>query len=562
MTVVTFSDRRPGATTVPEEFLFQTELETLLFDAEAIGTTGACYRLLHRAGVGGLALPLRRASVREGLLSDEEYDALRGLLHTGVRALTLVPVTAIRTAMAAFGRSARSEALLSALGLSRPDAWASDSDEEEEPPEDHGDEEDDSRDGGSGGSSLHGGSGGDGVGGGSESCSEDGADDDCPSTEEEAEPEVVGDEHRPSPIAVSPALDAQLDAFVRFRTQSVNRHRKSKAVRAITANDDRRCVLRFLAWLQRAKGVATQTLNLFASQKLGGVVEEWIEETRLTRKESTIAKTVASLIAVTRFALAVLKSRAAAGTVVSTTPLDELVALHAQVLSEARAASKFSTSLPPKAWLSWEECQAARLKAEKAVVAYKGADQVERLRLTRACCLLKILTAMPPDRVGVYRQLQLGSTLKAVGKGFQVDLSEPGLHKTSAVFGPSRTTVTEGVATHMAALVKLDDLQPGEYLFHGADRRSPLAPTAWTRLVQLTFKQHSGVPLSPKDCRSSFITFLRDGEHGDETLRAAAKAMRHSSATAASAAYDKHGTDRVVGAAVAVADAFAKRYSL
>ena len=53
---------------------------------------------------------------------------------------------------------------------------------------------------------------------------------------------------------------------------------------------------------------------------------------------------------------------------------------------------------------------------------------------------------------------------------------------------------------------------------------------------------------------------MRDGDHGDETLRAAAQAMHHSSATAASAAYDKHGTDRTVAAAVAVADAFARRF--
>ena len=79
--------------------MFQTELETLLFDSEVIGTTGAFYRLLNRSGVGALALPLRRASVGEGLLSNEEFDALRGLLHSGVRRFTLVPVAAIGAAV-------------------------------------------------------------------------------------------------------------------------------------------------------------------------------------------------------------------------------------------------------------------------------------------------------------------------------------------------------------------------------------------------------------------------------------------------------------------------------
>jgi hypothetical protein len=36
--------------------------------------------------------------------------------------------------------------------------------------------------------------------------------------------------------------------------------------------------------------------------------------------------------------------------------------------------------------------------------------------------------------------------------------------------------------------------------------------------------------------------------------------MHHSSAVAQSAAYDKHGTDRIVAAAVKAADAYAKRF--
>ena len=79
--------------------------------------------------------------------------------------------------------------------------------------------------------------------------------------------------------------------------------------------------------------------------------------------------------------------------------------------------------------------------------------------------------------------------------------------------------------------------------------------------MQAAFKAHSSVALSPKDCRASFVTFLKDGDHGDEALRAAAKAMRHSSAMADSAHYDKHGSDRVVAAAVSVADVFARRFA-
>ena len=568
LNVVTFADRRTTAAAIQEEFLYQTELETLLFDSEVIGTTGAFYRLLGRAGVSARALPLRRASVRVGLLSDGEFDALRGLLHSGVRLFTLVPVAVIGTAVATFGRTPQSEALLVALGLSRPEAWSdstaggrSDDDGEED---DDGDEGDGNGDGPAG--SDLGGSGGSSSSraGSSQSHSRSaGGEDDCPSTEEESELPVVGDEcstRRLPPVAVSAALEGQLQAFVRFRTQIVNRQRKGRAVVAITAVDDRRRLLRFFAWLQHAKGVRAPSIGMFSAARIGSVVEEYIEERKLTRKESTIAKTVASLVAASRFTHTVLNARVAPGVVVSTAPLDELVALHLQVLSEARQAAKFSAALPPKAWLSWEECQRARLRAEKAVAVCDGTDTAEKLSLTRACCLLKLLTALPPDRVGVYRLLKLGGTLKAVGDGYQIDLSERGAHKTSAVFGPSRTTVTSAVATCITALVSLDCLKVGEFLFHAADRQSPLESVAWTRLVQRTFKAYSGVPLSPKDCRSSFITWLRGGDHGDETLRAAAQAMRHSSTTAASASYDKDGTDRIVAAAVTAADSFANRF--
>ena len=71
--------------------------------------------------------------------------------------------------------------------------------------------------------------------------------------------------------------------------------------------------------------------------------------------------------------------------------------------------------------------------------------------------------------------------------------------------------------------------------------------------MKAIFKRHGGVALCPKDCRSSFITFLRSGEHDDEAVQAAAVAMRHSSKIQASAAYDKGSSDRKVKAAMQVA---------
>ena len=79
--------------------------------------------------------------------------------------------------------------------------------------------------------------------------------------------------------------------------------------------------------------------------------------------------------------------------------------------------------------------------------------------------------------------------------------------------------------------------------------------------MKATFARHGNVALAPKDARSSFITFLRSGEHDDEAVKAAAIAMRHSSKTQASRAYDKGASDRRVSAAMKVAADFSAKFT-
>ena len=610
LAVISFIDRRPpNANPQWGEFLAQYQLEDLLYRTH-FNTTGAVYRLLKRAGVSHQALALRRTSVADGLLSDEEFDQLKELLDsTRLRSFTLIPLDAVQAAVTAFGSAPVSISLLTALGMPQPAGWVSSSssnssgeaearvegaqgeehegeeqDEEEEEEEEEGgeveDDDDDEGEGDGGHASSNGSSGsgsGSGGGGGGSSAegsnarsrSHDGDDDDYPPTEVESEAEVVGgdDEEEPaaqrrSPaIAVSPKLQTQLEAFERHRSATINRHRRGKAVAKITVASDRRSILHFLAWVEHEKGVAGPSLGVFASPKIGRVVEEFVEEKQLTCKHARVANLLGSLVSAARFAHAVLAARAAPGKTVSAAPLNELVALHTQSLAEARKESKFSVATKPKAWLDWSECQRARVAAEKALGETKG-DSSTKLTLTRDVCLLRVLTGMPPDRVGVYRQLRLGGTLKSVEDGYQLDLSLPGEHKTASFFGPACTTVTAAVSDAIAALVTADELQDGEFLFHAStNRRAPLDTTAWGRLVKATFKAYSDVGLCPKDCRASFVTWLRSGEHGDDVLTGAARQMRHSSQMSESATYDKEKAARVVSAASKAADAFALRFA-
>jgi len=94
------------------------------------------------------------------------------------------------------------------------------------------------------------------------------------------------------------------------------------------------------------------------------------------------------------------------------------------------------------------------------------------------------------------------------------------------------------------------------------DHSKPLGASRWTEAVKAVLKRQSGVPLAPKDLRSSFITFLLSDANPDEALKkAVAHAMRHSPAQQGSAAYDKERAERTWAAAVQVAGAFAARFA-
>ena len=94
------------------------------------------------------------------------------------------------------------------------------------------------------------------------------------------------------------------------------------------------------------------------------------------------------------------------------------------------------------------------------------------------------------------------------------------------------------------------------------DHSKPLDARRWTEVVQAVLKRQAGVPLAPKDLRSSFITFLLSDANPDEALKkAVAHAMRHSPAQQGSAAYDKERAERTWAAAVQVAGAFAARFA-
>ena len=151
--------------------------------------------------------------------------------------------------------------------------------------------------------------------------------------------------------------------------------------------------------------------------------------------------------------------------------------------------------------------------------------------------------------------------------GFELDLSTPNAHKTAAAFGPVVTAVPGPAAELLKAWLALTArntftaLATQPYVFvPGADATAPVAASSWTALVKAAFKRHAGVPLAPKELRSSLVCWLRSDANSDAVLKSAAWAMRHSTKQAAGPSYDRERGARLSKAAVDAVSAHAARF--
>ena len=519
-------------------------------------------------------------------MTEDEYDWMYNYLYD-VRSFTLIPLDALQAALSAFGHNEQSSALVTALGLPRPGDW-SESEEDDDCSGSgdgggdgsgdgggEGDGEGDGDGGGNGGGDGTGSDeGGDGEGGGDDGS--DGsvagtevADDEPPVADEpqDAMPPDVGDagpgveaaQTKPQRgLDASPLLEAEFRVFEAYRTTPLNPQRSGIAVMAVTCSSDRVRVQRFLVWLETTYRLkSSPTLAVFLNDNIGRAATRYVEELVASdHKYSYCSKIAASLVAVASFVV----SRRGGGTMALS--LTQLTALHSQCRQQARQQDKFDVAEKPESWLDWQSIQRVRVSAEKALSTAKS--DAEKLKFTCDVAVLRLLADQPPDRVvrnvaperapdqdsppchtncshttpfrlvplqGVVRTLKLGGTLKRKANGaYMLDLSEPGLHKTSSVFGATRTTINESIAPFLDRYCERAGIQEGGFLFHAKGNQfEVVAPSTWTKRVKSIFNRHGDVPLCPKDARSSFITFLRSGEHDDETVKAAAVAMRHSS---------------------------------
>ena len=519
-------DRRPtSGSSQPTRWMFQMELEGLLYgnaiQHQAV-STGAVYRLLQRTpGAKGRALCLRHknTAISQGLVSEAEWEALLECLHTGVRSITIVPVEVVIDACGVYGETAKSRALVEALGGERPTEWDAEEDSEDDDHEGGGDDEHGS--GSDTGSGEHFDDGEVSIAATEEwtdphagEYSDSGADEPADSADgaqhgagAELGERAWGKKKARTTytlVDVPDQLQRDLDAFREWRIKPINKERDGVSVEPITAVGNRADGLRLLGWLQSKYGIAPSLGGVFGSERLGEAAQRFVDHLRSCgRTYTTIGGYLKSFIALSRFVHSVKQARAATGVSVSSAPVDAMRRAHEQAMQQARIEQRFATSSKPTAHLTWAQVQGARSRAVRLYEAGGGSEREQHVRLWDAA-LLTWLTSVPPDRVGVTRLLQLGVTLKPNNAGYDLDLSTPNAHKTAAVFGPTVTPVPNEVCTLLKAWVAAAELdivtKPYVFLLDG-DHSKPAEQYHWTKLVKASFKRQSGVALAPKDLR-------------------------------------------------------------
>ena len=566
---IALRDRR-GRGHVIVHWCFQRHLEMLLYNRFDGGTSGPIYKLLHKTGLHPSAFHVARRSVDQEDVTGAEFDALLALFKASLpfadpttinrtRSMTLLPVATAAAMVRSFGDAPASLAFLRAFAQPVPRAWELKEEQERLAADCEVDL----------------------------LIEEELADATAFEVEEKSFAQELtemavfsadgDDEKRMTLYALqrpSVTLQRQLDAYIAFRTQALNARRSGNAVVSGTAESDRQSLLRFLGFLsgQHANLVPANVpldLTLLTRPDLGDFVQAYAEflQERQRLKYSSIANYANGLASVVSYAY---ESGAfevpAEVTQAERTPLSQILNLRNQAEKQSRTQQLYDKRIG--GFLTWEEAQQARVKAVKAVAAYKGSDHRARSGLMRDAVAVSLLTLIPPDRVGVIRKLRIGHTLcRHEGGGWGIDLSKVrGAHKTAKWYGPYSAKLPEALWGSLDAYAaQLAFAVGGEqaYLFHpvhgGVDR--PLESSAWTLYIKRLFKRLHGAEIAPKTLRSAFITWLRDSTDCPAILSSAAHAMKHRVATQASDHYDANADGRLVEAAFEFNATYAANFS-
>ena len=534
-------------------WVYQRHLESILYNrASDGGTTGAIWKILNATGLGSTALHVNGSAIALGQVTQPEYDemmarfklSLSGVDPSSVgriRSFTLLPVTTAAAVARSFGCSPTSLSFLRSLAQPVPQAWEL----------------------------------------------QEQADDDAANGEvdlvlqeqlessqnlEIEEVESFTEElQKMAPFAASaeeegrmkayamanpPAmLTSELKAYVSARTSVFDARRSGSAVVSTTVEGETQSILRFFGFLQRTNrvpdGAFLYVSEFLVRADLGDLVQtyaEWLRQNQQLRFGS-IANYLNGIAAMTAWAYRTFTIPADTAAL-DPSPLAQIYNLRGQAEGQSKTEQMFDKRVG--GWIDWSDVQKARVEAITRSNAKRGDS-----KLLRDAAAISLLSLIPPDRVGLIRKLRLGHTLKkAAGGGWRLDLTKQrDGHKTSKFYGPFAAKLPselDAVLDAYASALEMSSLGGTEaYLFHPATGRPDRAveSSAWTQYVRRLFQKLTGTAIAPKTLRSIFITWLRETTDCPEVLKSAAHAMKHQTATQASAHYDANADTKLVKAA-------------
>lgn len=196
--------------------------------------------------------------------------------------------------------------------------------------------------------------------------------------------------------SVPAALQAELDALVKFRTEPINRQRDGSCCVDMTVGNDISTCKRFLGWLLAEKEI-TAGLGVFCRAALGEWVEEYLRALRdKGLKFSTCANYCNSLFMVCSFVYCTFEVDAEA-LAMNPTPCDELIRLRAQCESQAKHEALYSRRDPN--WVDWPDVQKGRVAAEARYKSLPASPHKPKAQALKEWVILALHSCQPPDRV-------------------------------------------------------------------------------------------------------------------------------------------------------------------
>ena len=364
-------------------------------------------------------------------------------------------------------------------------------------------------------------------------------------------------------------LTRELDTFIAYRTSTFQAKRAGGAVVSLSAESDKKSLLRFFGWMKRADRVpegAFLDMSLLLRADLADSVQDFVTflRDRQALRFSSIANYLSGVVSVLSFAYTT-HALPEATAALDPSPLTMVINLRGQAEKASKTENLYNKRVG--GWLTWEQVQRGRVKAMSNLAECSG-DPKERRTLLREAAAISLLSLIPPDRVGVVRKLKLGATLKrTAGGGWAIDLSKyRDKHKTSRFYGPFAAELPiamRPILTAYAAALEFEFGGSEAYLFHPArgDLNRVMEPSAWSQFIRRLTLKLCGTSVAPKTLRSIFITWLRESTECPEILKSAAHAQKHQLATQESATYDANADTKLVKAAYDFNMAFALKFA-